>query len=551
MSEALRKLFHKTLASGLSRQTLTKCSTWAERYRMMGQPFPGKWSFRNSPWLREMHDCEDEIVVGQKCAQMGYTETALDRALHAIDVHGRSVLYLMPTDFVASDFSTSRFDPVLSGSKHLENLFSDVKNIQQKRAGMATLYIRGSNSKSKLKSISTPIILFDELDEMCEENVRLAEERSSGQPHRFWMYISTPTVPGTGIAAKFDLSTQDHFFFRCPHCKQYIELSFPDNLVITGDDPSSPLIKSSHLVCHLCKGILPHEGKRDFLANGKWVHTFDDRISRGFYINQLYSIALEPWMIARDYLLSLTNPTYEQEFHNSKLGLAHVVKGAQIDDEHINACIGSHSTRTSRYNSGSRVCMGVDVGNRLNYEITEYIRDPKTAVTDLSSCMVARTLRANVCNDFEELDKLMVQYSVDCCVIDNQPETRKALEFANRYPGRVFLCIYNNEVAGKTIQPSTKEHKVVVNRTVWLDTALGRIKTGRISLPMDIPQEYRRQIKAPIRVYKTDRHGNSIGVYVHEESKPDHYAHSRCYCEIALNCCEVQANSNIIIGVRS
>ena len=148
----------------------------------MGQPFPGPWSFKYHPWIEEMHDAEEEMIVGQKGAQLAFTECVLNKAFFNIDVKGVSVLYVLPANTPdASDFSKARFDPALELSPHLSKLFSHVKNIGHKRAGSANLYIRGSRSRSQLKSIPVGFIILDEVDEMQQANVPLAFERAAGQ----------------------------------------------------------------------------------------------------------------------------------------------------------------------------------------------------------------------------------------------------------------------------------------------------------------------------------------------------------------------------------
>ena len=148
-SHVMEDVLTRRIAAGLKRTSINSCSQWATTYRMMGKPFPGKWSFLHHPWSREMHDCDAEIMVGQKAAQMGFTETALNKTFYAIDVGGDSVAYILPASTPdASDFSKGRFDPALELSTHLRDLFSNVKNIHHKRAGSASLYVRGSRSRS-------------------------------------------------------------------------------------------------------------------------------------------------------------------------------------------------------------------------------------------------------------------------------------------------------------------------------------------------------------------------------------------------------------------
>ena len=530
----LELLLAKQIASGLHRRSITTCSSWAEAYRRM--PAPGgasaAWSFEQFPWTREMHDCEDELNVGQKAAQMGFTEVCLNRCFYTIDVQGKSVLYVLPTAGDANNFSSSRFDPALELSPHLQNMFSDVKNKGHKRAGAYNLFVRGSRSKSGLKSDPVGQMFFDEVDEMDLAQITLALERMSGQSERQAWMISTPTIEGKGINASFANSTQEHFFFKCPCCGKQTELIFPECLKITADDPNDKALIDTHIICKECKGIIPHAGKADILRHGTWVPSHSDRLTRGFHINQLYSCRLDPWKIAQLWLTAQTNPTDEQEFYNSKMGVTHAVEGAQLTAKDIEDCKGGYTTQRLSP-PGSFVTMGVDVGTWIHYEIDQFIFDRPRQTNDINLLTSCRVLASGKVRHFEELDILMHQYNVASCVVDHQPETRMALNFANRFEGRVKLCIYGNGANGKNIRVHEElEHRVTVDRTSWLDMSLGRFRAETIKLPLDISQEYISHLTAPVRVYKRDANGNPYGVY--ENTKDDHFGHTRNYAEIAL-----------------
>jgi phage terminase large subunit GpA-like protein len=140
-----------------------------------------------------------ESNVGQKAAQMGYTETMLNLTFYNIDILRRDCLYVLPAKTPdAHDFSASRFDPALELSDYLTKLFSDVQNIGHKRAGSVNLYVSGSRSRSGLKSIPAGFLVMDELDEFDQENIPLAMERQSGQKEKQNWKISTPTHDGEG-----------------------------------------------------------------------------------------------------------------------------------------------------------------------------------------------------------------------------------------------------------------------------------------------------------------------------------------------------------------
>lgn len=522
--------------SGLKRKSITKVSEWAEMYRIMGPPFPGPWSFTYHPWLREMCDSQAEVLVGRKAAQMGFTEVALNLTFATLDLEGSSVLYVLPSIKPdATDFSTSRFDPALEASEHLSKLFTDVKNTGHKRAGHANLYIRGSRSRSQMKSLPAAKVIFDEVAEMVQENITLAMERMSGQRKKQAFLLSTPTIARANIDAWYLDSDQRFFAFKCPRCGRFTELIFPDCLVITSDDYKSSEVRDSYLVCKECKGKLEHEQKQYWLKNGIWVPKYQNRNYEGHSISQLYSSTVKPHELAVSYLKGQYNPEDEQEFFNSKLGLPHEVKGARVTETHIINCIikGGHKSGPGKQNS--LVTMGVDVGKWLHFEIVEwFVKDFNTV--DINTAAVARVLEAGKVLHFEELDRKMIEYKVNFGIGDAEPEGRKMLEFCQRFWGQFKRCRYVQGITGRqlNISKNQSEHLISVDRTSWMDVALGRFKKSTIMLPADISEEYKHHVRAPVRVYKKDRNGNPTGRYVTEANEADHFAHARTYCEIAL-----------------
>jgi len=530
----LEKLLRERISAGLKRKSITTCSEWAEHYRVMGQPFPGLWTFKYHPWIREMHDDKAEMVVGQKGAQLAYTECVLNKAFYNIDALGISVLYVLPAATPdASDFSKARFDPALELSPHLRNLFSHVKNIGHKRAGSANLYIRGSRSRSQLKSLPVGFIVLDEVDEMKQANVPLAFERTSGQVIKQSFLVSTPTIDNYGINEYFRRSTQNHFFFPCPSCGKSTRLIFPECLVITADEITDPKIQDSYIVCKECKNKLDHETKHEWLAKGKWVPSHPDRLISGYHVSQLYSCTVRPSALGDSYLRAQTNPSDEQEFWNSKLGLTHIVEGARVTEKDIDACKGEFKKATTGI-SGRFVTMGVDVGKWLHYEIDEWYFDDEKISQDINLVARCKLLTEGKVINFEQLDELMKVFMVHFCVIDANPERRKALEFAQRFYGRVRLCFYARGINTKVIHLHADEDATMnVDRTSWLDLSFGRFRRRAIALPQDISLEWQQHMKALVRVYTKDADGNPIGSYV-KGNEDDHYAHARTYSEMAL-----------------
>lgn len=534
----LASLFFENISSGITRKSLTSCSRWAQSCRIVAKPNPKPWDFIHHPWQREMHDSDAEMNVGQKAAQMGYTEAVLNRTFFMIDIKRVDCLYVLPAKTPdASDFSAARFDPALELSPHLTKMFSDVKNIGHKRAGTTNLYIRGSKSRAGLKSIPVGFIVLDEVEEMDQDNIPLAMERAAGQYEKQVWALSTPRHPDSGINKLFKDTSQDHFFFNCPHCSRLTELIFPECLVITAEDINDSAVKKSHLICKECHHILQHETKSEWLSKGKWIPSYGDRQGRGFYINQLYSSTVTPVDLALSFLRSQRDPTEEQEFYNSKLGLPHIVAGAGINDADIVRSIGGYKKYQHRPGR-ALITMGVDVGKWLHYEIDQWYIPNEISSNDINVRCQCKVLTHGKILNFEELDDLMRLFGVASCVIDANPERRKAYEFAMRFNGLVKMCFYGQGIQGKQIhvgKESEGEPTITVDRTSWLDLSLGRFKIDpcSISIPLDTSEEYKSHLKSLVRVYEKDKNGNPIGRYV-KSNNDDHYAHARNYAELAL-----------------
>src|SRR5437016_57709 len=546
----LQNLIAERVASGFKRKSIVSCAKWAESYRIMGNPFPGPWTFNYHPWLKEMHECDCDNIVGQKSAQMGYTEFALNLAFYSMDIKGIDVLYVLPAKTPdAADFSASRFNPAIESSTHLTRFFSDVQNIGHKRAGNSNLFIRGSKSRSALKSIPVGLIILDELDEMPKANVTLALERTAGQRQRQNLKLSTPTFNDFGINFFYNLSTQEHFFFTCPKCKRFTELLFPECLKVTADTLSDPKLKYSYIRCKDCKRKLwdseSYSHKWKDLKTGRFVAAYPGRESRGFYVNQMLSSAIagNPAELAGKYIKGLSNPSDEQEFYNSALGLPHIPEGASITDEHLVECrkIGTVFKNGVNINRDGIRTMGVDIGKVLHVQIDEWKLPNRRYTTDLNIEAVPKCLYFTKVHDFKELDVLMAEWKIIHCVVDKHPEHRTAYEFACRFPGHVHLCFYARGVSGKQIHEMKDKvtdvldaYTIHVDRTAWLDLRLGRYKRKAIHLPLDLSEEYKEQLKAMVRILSPDPDGNPVARYDKSENSMDHYGHASTYSEIAF-----------------
>lgn len=522
------------LSKGLKRSSVKSCSKWAETYRVIkGTP----WSHRRYAWLREIEDAESRLVVCQKAAQIGYTEAALNKTFFAIDIHHIDVLYVLPSESDASDFSSGRFDPALDESEHLQKMFSDVNNVGLKRAGDTVLYVRGGKSRSKLKSIPTGLIILDEIDEMPKENIPLVLERFSGQEVKQCMMLSTPSVPEHGINKYYEDSTQEQFFFECPHCSKLIQLTFPECIEITAEKVTDPTLTDSYYKCSVCAGKLDHEGKIQAISGGHYVPTYPGRANRGFQVNQMYSPTVRAWELAESYLKSLYDPTEEQEFYNSKLGKTHLVGDARVMEGDFEKCTKNYLKDTAF--TSPIITMGIDVGAKWHVEIDEWhqVGNPQHTLdmNDVFQPRLMVELEIPLIDGYVGILKLLKKYQVKGCIIDRHPETYVVNRISARYPGLVFACMFGRGLTGRNVNFSKDDERfVTVDRTTWFDCGLGRIMNGKMGLPQDLSMTYQKQVQRHARLYTRDSQGNPVGKWL-SQGRNDHFGLARVYSEIALS----------------
>ena len=505
----------------------------------MGEPFPGPYSFKYHPWCKGIMDSTAQFNTAMKAAQMGVTEVAINRAFYTIDVLKKDVLYVLPTTINAGDFSSARFSSALLYSEYLSELFTDTNRINLKQAGGVNLYIRGSRGDSNLKSIPVSTLILDELDEMDQKQIWLALERLSGHLEKSVWAISTPTIPKYGIHKLFEQGTQEHWIFVCPRCGKQTELIWPDCIEIIGEGLEDPRCHESFIKCKESKGRLEQAEKPDYLSSGNWISELKNRDldHRSFYINQLYSFTVTPGDIVKAYFRGQNDESAADEFNKSKLGLPYIGEGARLNDEIIEQTIRSHTKQDPRPVQGGErlITMGVDQGKWNHITIMEWFIDrPGRDINVIANGKLLWEGK-RLGSEFSELDKLMHEWQVLACVIDADPEINEARRFARRFPRYVTLCRYRRGQVGKDISLQEDElgtPMATVDRTNWLDAALGRFHSNRIALPRDVSREYREHLKNLVRTYIKDETGNPQAKYV--DTGDDHFAHAQTYAEIAL-----------------
>lgn len=473
-----------------------------------GRPF----TFDKHEYLIEPYNDNHPHQVELKATQLGLTTRALLRALYAARYRNfKGILYLFPSKTDVLDFSKSRVTPMIE--ENPDTIGSWVKDTDAagiKQISNTFLYLRGMVSRVGLKSAPADMVIFDELDEAPQNAVDMALERMGHSEFKEIHKLSNPTLPDYGIDKAFQGSDQRYWLLRCEGCGHYNCL---EDVFLQAKPPETPNCYAVRpdgqvdLVCEKCQHVLNP-------SIGEWVAKKPSvQDCRGYHYSQLFSHYVNP----REILEKFRTTNNLQDFYNLKIGVAYVESENRLSiEEVLHLC----TNRGIESADNGPCSMGVDQGKDLHVVIG------KRGLDGLDSI-----LHIGVYRDWEDLDRLMNNFNVKCCVVDALPETRNARTFANRFLGKVFLNYYQEKKKGGAVwRDEAKDETVSVNRTESLDESHNQIMKRKLYLPKqcEVVKTFAEHLHNVAKKLEEDEETGSKR-YVYLRLGPDHFRHALNY----------------------
>jgi len=530
---------------------------WAEMHRNIGgQGF----SLELYPCLKQIYNDHHEFKIVQKPAQVGVSEFLLNSALHAMDGGYRyyglkrkklNVGYIFPTTDAVQEFSKERIAAgILEENEYLGNLVKGQEmgrsgmrlhsTLQFYRVGKSILHMRGAqNPTVQLKSFPVDLLIVDELDEMSDRAVALAEKRLGASDLRYKIYASTPKYPGVGINYYYALSDQNIWELECPECGLWQEPDFFKNVYLVQEDEliayddwkafGAPIVAKSHFVfaCQRC------QTEMDRIAEGRWTAKNPDSRIRGYRFPGLVS----PKKPLLEYALNSckTRPADIQEFWNSDLGLPYAPKGGSLSLSDLMRCEQKGITEFRKFYHTYWSTMGIDVGAKLHVKVSTINEQGLWEIVLLAEL-----------DEFEQLDEIIKRYKVGAIVVDAYPETREAKRLENKYKGKVWLARYPSAPQLETarfgqLQDDDPTFYVDISRTEAMDEVQTSIIEGKEAWPESVRhhESFYAMMQAPVKVKTTKvrKDGSQETRYVYQETGPDHWYHAFVYEYVARMKC--------------
>ena len=509
MNLALTTL-HSSVPEGAIRNKAIETTVYGYASEYFYLENESKFSFDGHAYLVDIYLDTHPYQVIEKSAQMGASILAMAKAFYVCDELAGNTIYFFPTDSDVLEFSKARVGPIIMNSPHLTGITGGAADaLGLRRVNRGWLYFRGMKSKIGMKSIPGDFLVFDELDEVSESSESLADQRLNHSSLKWRLKLSTPTFEGYGIDREFKKSDQRYWNLLCRSCgaRTIAEKTFPDCVKRLSETKCV-------LICHKCKRELDTQ-------YGQWIPEHKTDRIRGYHMCGLYSSFIDLSDLMYDY----KEGRQLDELMRSKLGIPYASADQRITLDAVYACQGEFDMHTERHTH-----LGVDQkGDMLHLVITKYNK-----VSGKHEKIFIGKVK-----EFGQLDEYMHRYDIDLCVTDGLPNQHSARDFSRRFPGRVYLCYYQDNQKGEyswkeADTTAGRDYQVVVNRTEALDAMYEQITRREIAIPRRCPEveEFAKQLTNLARVNETEDDG-TIMRSVWKRLGEDHFAHANSYSLIA------------------
>lgn len=406
-----------------------KPSDWCEQNRYMTSdvsPIPGMFSYKNSPYTREIVDCLSpdnpaQIIAVMKGAQIGFSTSVIEPGIGwIISQNPGNILFLVGHDDLVTD-AVKKVDRMIDST--------GIRNLIQSTSGRARNTKSGDTDKMKefpegylkmgisnhktLRNISMQYGFIDDFEGMkgdtkeAGSTAKLIEKRFSAYQKKMKLfYISTPELKeNSNIEPQYLAGDQRKYHIKCPCCNEFIILEWKiksekhpkksAGITWQMDDEGNLDLESVGYTCQKCDGFFDDANKTELLLGGKWIPTkknHKDPTRRSYHLSSLYSPTyMAGWKkFVQDYLDAHPEgqPRNEAEyktFVNTTLGETYsaTIEGVNAKDLQMNIRpyeIGTVPEKLSIADGNGKIVLltcGSDLNGklddaRLDYEIVAH-----------------------------------------------------------------------------------------------------------------------------------------------------------------------------------
>lgn len=223
-------------------------SEWADENRVLSSESSaetGRYRTSRTPYCKEPMDAFTDpkvrMIVIVAPSQVGKSEIINNIIGYIIDEDPSSILFILPVNTDAKEYSKLRIAPMLRDTPCLRSKVAEQKSrdgsntIMQKVYPGGILTLTGATEAHNLASKPIKVVLGDERDRWAVSAGKegdpwlLAMARQKTFYNAKAVQVSTPTVKGASpIADAYAEGTQEKWCTKCPHCGEYHFIVFGD-----------------------------------------------------------------------------------------------------------------------------------------------------------------------------------------------------------------------------------------------------------------------------------------------------------------------------------
>lgn len=391
------------ILSGMKPPEDLTVSQWADKNRRLTSESSaevGKWRTSRTPYMFDILDSFTdpliEHIVVVAASQVGKSETINNMVGYCIDQDPGPILLIQPTIDDVKRYSEMRIAPMIRETRCLKRKVADPKSRdaantkRQKSFPGGVLVMTGSNVAHDLSSMPIRYVFGDERDRWATsagsegDPWELAVARTRTFYNKKMVEVSTPTVKGaSAIENSYNLGTMERWKTQCPHCGEYVELTF-DNIRFEYDAAENGDKKIFHIseifyVCPECGGISDEHTMKSQPA--KWVATVPEarkhHKTRSFWLTAWVS----PWAtwesIILQFLQAGTDSAKLQVVYNTQFGELWEERGDMATEDDVMARREVYEAEVP--DGVLLLTCGVDTqDDRLEYEVVGHQRFGET-----------------------------------------------------------------------------------------------------------------------------------------------------------------------------
>lgn len=300
-------------------------SEWNEKFRVMTSdvsPFPGRFSYKKTPYLREIVDCMSpghpaRIIAVMKGAQVGFSTGFIEASIGwIISQNPGNILFLTGHSDLTEEAMSGKIDQMIDSCGLRPLIRPNVLRAKNMRTGDTnkskefpggSLVSGGAGNHKLLRQRSVRFGFVDDFDAAKKSSKEsgstrtLIEQRFAAYMDSMKLaYISTPELKQTSnIEPVYLLGDQRKYMVPCPCCGEFINLEW--SIEIEGNekemggitwkvDGANKLIEESvGYICQKCGGFFTDKNKHELNALGFWKATAEPS-EVGYYSYHLSSL---------------------------------------------------------------------------------------------------------------------------------------------------------------------------------------------------------------------------------------------------------------------